>query len=82
MCARVCLFAFPEVTFSLEVFGTVIYIYHDQPLRLPWPSIATATATANHVIPLDRATILSWAHDLDCQHTIACDTIEEGSLNH
>ncbi len=29
----------------------VIYIYHDHPLRLPWPSIATATATANHIIP-------------------------------
>ncbi len=61
---------------------SVIYIYHDHPLRLPWPSIATATATTNHIIPLDGATILSWAHDPDCQHTIACDTIEEGSLNH
>ncbi len=33
------------------VLSCVIYIYHDHPLRLPWPSIATATATANHIIP-------------------------------
>ncbi len=52
------------------------------PYVLPWPSIATATSTANHIIPLDGATNLSWAHDPDCQDTIACDTIEEGSLNH
>ncbi len=57
----------------------VIYIYHDHPLSI---AIATATATANHSITLDGATILSWAHDPDGQHTIACDTIEEGSLNH
>ncbi len=54
-----------------RAIATVIYIYHDHPLRLPRPSIATATATANHIIPLDGATILSWAHDPDCQHTIA-----------
>ncbi len=30
----------------------------------------------------EKATILSWAYDPDCQHTIAYDTIEEGSLNH
>ncbi len=41
-----------------------------------------ATATANSSITLDGATIIYWAHDLDCKHTIAYDTIEEGSLNH
>ncbi len=56
------------------------YIY------LPWPPPkychSHSIATANHIITLDGASILSWAHDPDCQHTIACDTIEEGSLNH
>ena len=33
------------------VVCVVIYIYHDHPLRLPWLSIATATATTNHIIP-------------------------------
>ncbi len=60
--------------------GWSCYIY------LPWPPPkychSHSIATANHSITLAGATILSWAHDPDCQHTIACDTIEEGSLNH
>ncbi len=57
-----------------------IYIYYDHPL-----STAIATAQPQPIfssITLDGATILSWAHDPDCQQTIACDTIQRGSLNH
>ncbi len=42
---------FIDTEFSFILLHNVIYIYHDHPLRLPWPSIATATATANHIIP-------------------------------
>ncbi len=71
-----------EIEKCTETNCAVIYIYHDHPL-------STAMAFHNHsnshsqsYHSLDGATILSWAHDPDCQHTIACDTIEEGSLNH
>ncbi len=85
---------------KLILVAASIYLYHKfypkrgmlyiftmtTPQVLPWPSIATATATANSSITLDGAldgaTIIYWAHDPDCQHRIACDTIEEGSLNH
>ncbi len=60
----------------------VIYIYHDHPLSTAMAFHGHSTATANHSITLDEATILSWAHDPDCQDTIACDTTQEGSLNH
>ncbi len=61
--------------------GHVIYIYHDQPLRLPWWNCHSNSHNQSYH-SLDGATILSWAHDPDCQHTIACDTREEGSPNH
>ncbi len=53
-CRSECCFAPWREGFLRQVtmpVSSVIYIYHDQPLRLPWPSIATATATTNHIIP-------------------------------
>ncbi len=74
-----CLLYTPCLWLSL---GSVIYIYHDHPLSIAMAFHSHSNSHSQSYHSLDGATILSWAHDPDCQHTIACDTIEEGSLNH
>ncbi len=61
---------------------SVIYIYHDHPPKTAMAFHSHSNSHNQSYHSLDGATILSWAHDPDCQHRIACDTIEEGSLNH
>ncbi len=68
--------------YLLYIQLTVIYIYYDHPLSTAMAFHSHSNSHSQSYHSLDGATILSWAHDPDCQHIIACDTIEEGSLNH